>query len=182
MVDSIYKDGGWGGWGRADLTLLAGLAVAAGIAAPSGSLATICSCPAVSSAGFHTGHIVILEVASALLMLCWALPPAAGDTLLRKFGRSEAIQKQSVPELVFAYFNNKYGQRALVDEYVGSLVNTLTLYKRNDLRLEGFARWGQEAGLRLAANTRSSASTAGPPPRQHMICLAESDSVHSVAN
>lgn len=78
---------------------------------------------------------------SALLRVCCPLPPAAGDTLLRKFGRSEAIQKQSVPELVFAYFNNKYGQRALVDEYVGSLVNTLTLYKRNDLRLEGFARW-----------------------------------------
>ena len=60
---------------------------------------------------------------------------------MRKFGRAEAIQKLSVPELVFGYFNNKYGQRALVDEYVGSLVNTLTLYKKSDLRLEAFARW-----------------------------------------
>lgn len=34
----------------------------------------------------------------------------------------------------------RYGQRALVNENVGSLVNTLTLYKRSDLRLEAFAR------------------------------------------
>jgi hypothetical protein len=65
---------------------------------------------------------------------------------MRKFGRAEAIQKQSVPEMVFAYFNNRYGQRALVDENIGSLVNTLTLHKRTDLRLEAFARWAAAAG------------------------------------
>lgn len=67
-----------------------------------------------------------------------------GDSLLRKFGRVEVIKRQSVPEIVFAYFHNKYGQRALVDEYVGSLVNTLTLYKKTDLRLEAFARFLSE--------------------------------------
>jgi len=110
------------------------------------------------------------------------------------------VRKQSVPEIVFAYFHNKcaailsfwlgvgrgggtelysqllfvhcsqgysdpsahsthshspfhaqpqppqtqthrrYGQRALVNENVGSLVNTLTLHKTSDLRLEAFAR------------------------------------------
>jgi hypothetical protein len=34
----------------------------------------------------------------------------------------------------------RYGQRALVNENVGSLVNTLTLHKTSDLRLEAFAR------------------------------------------
>lgn len=34
----------------------------------------------------------------------------------------------------------RYGQRALVNENVGSLVNTLALYQRADLRLEAFAR------------------------------------------
>jgi hypothetical protein len=34
----------------------------------------------------------------------------------------------------------RYGQRALVNENVGSLVNTLTLYQHTDLRLEAFAR------------------------------------------
>jgi hypothetical protein len=34
----------------------------------------------------------------------------------------------------------RYGQRALVNENVGSLVNTLALYQRTDLRLEAFAR------------------------------------------
>eukprot|EP00878_Enallax_costatus_P005108 GHUV01005370.1.p1 GENE.GHUV01005370.1~~GHUV01005370.1.p1 ORF type:complete len:604 (+),score=218.67 GHUV01005370.1:107-1918(+) len=63
-----------------------------------------------------------------------------GETLLRKLGRADMIKKQSVPEIVFAFFHNKYGQRALVNENVGSLVNTLTLYQRNDLRLEAFAR------------------------------------------
>lgn len=62
------------------------------------------------------------------------------ETLQRKFGRGELLKRQSVPEICFAYFHNKYGQRALVDEYVGSLVNTLTLYKKSDLRLEAFAR------------------------------------------
>jgi hypothetical protein len=35
---------------------------------------------------------------------------------------------------------SRYGQRALVNENVGSLVNTLTLYQHTDLRLEAFAR------------------------------------------
>jgi hypothetical protein len=35
----------------------------------------------------------------------------------------------------------RYGQKNVVNEYVGSLVNTLTLYKDTDLRLEVFARW-----------------------------------------
>ncbi len=64
----------------------------------------------------------------------------SGETLLRKLGRTDMIRKQSVPEIVFAYFHNKYGQRALVNENVGSLVNTLTLHKAGDLRLEAFAR------------------------------------------
>ncbi|WIA13678.1 hypothetical protein OEZ85_007238 [Tetradesmus obliquus] len=63
-----------------------------------------------------------------------------GETLLRKLGRADMIKKQSVPEIVFAYFHNKYGQRALVNENVGSLVNTLALHQRSDLRLEAFAR------------------------------------------
>jgi hypothetical protein len=89
-------------------------------------------------------------------------PRAAGDTLTRKFGRSEAMQKHSVPELVFAYFNNKYGQRALVDENIGSLVNTLTLYQRSDLRLEAFARWAAgSAGGCLAWHSCCQASAQG---------------------
>ncbi|KIY97727.1 hypothetical protein MNEG_10236 [Monoraphidium neglectum] len=63
-----------------------------------------------------------------------------GETLLRKLGRFDMVRKQSVPEIVFAYFHNKYGQRALVNENVGGLVNTLTLHKTSDLRLEAFAR------------------------------------------
>jgi hypothetical protein len=31
----------------------------------------------------------------------------AGETLLRKLGRADMIKKQSVPEIVFAYFHNK---------------------------------------------------------------------------
>lgn len=34
----------------------------------------------------------------------------------------------------------QYGQRALVNENVGSLVNTLMLHKSSDLRLEAFAK------------------------------------------
>lgn len=34
----------------------------------------------------------------------------------------------------------RYGQRALVNENVGSLVNTLSLHQHADLRLEAFAR------------------------------------------
>jgi hypothetical protein len=32
---------------------------------------------------------------------------APGETLLRKLGRADMIKKQSVPEIVFAYFHNK---------------------------------------------------------------------------
>jgi hypothetical protein len=32
---------------------------------------------------------------------------AAGETLLRKLDRSDMLKKQSVPEIVFAYFHNK---------------------------------------------------------------------------
>lgn len=38
------------------------------------------------------------------------------------------------------YIRRRYGQRALVNENVGSLVNTLALHQRSDLRLEAFAR------------------------------------------
>lgn len=43
---------------------------------------------------------------------------APGETLLRKLGRAETLRKQSVPEIVFAYFHNKYGQKNVVNEYV----------------------------------------------------------------
>jgi hypothetical protein len=44
-----------------------------------------------------------------LVMLCAAAAAAAvlGETLLRKLGRADMIKKQSVPEIVFAYFHNK---------------------------------------------------------------------------
>lgn len=58
-----------------------------------------------------------------LTLLC--IPPLA-----------ELLKKQSFPEIVFAHFHNKYGQKALVDEYVGSLVNTLTRHQKSDLRLQ----------------------------------------------
>ena len=64
----------------------------------------------------------------------------SGETIVRKMGRAEALRKQSVPEIVFAYFFNKYGQKSVVNEYVGALVNTLTMFKPTDLRLESFAR------------------------------------------
>lgn len=35
------------------------------------------------------------------------LPLLAGETLLRKLGRADMVKKQSVPEIVFAYFHNK---------------------------------------------------------------------------
>ena len=31
----------------------------------------------------------------------------SGETLLRKLGRADMVRKQSVPEIVFAYFHNK---------------------------------------------------------------------------
>ncbi|KAJ9505696.1 hypothetical protein QJQ45_024225 [Haematococcus lacustris] len=68
----------------------------------------------------------------------------SSETILKKLGRLEALRKQSVPEIVFGYFHNKYGQKNVVNEYVGSLVNTLTLYKASDLRLEVFARFLSE--------------------------------------
>jgi hypothetical protein len=35
------------------------------------------------------------------------LSSIAGETLLRKLGRFDMVRKQSVPEIVFAYFHNK---------------------------------------------------------------------------
>eukprot|EP00198_Chlamydomonas_reinhardtii_P010791 XP_001700128.1 predicted protein [Chlamydomonas reinhardtii] len=52
-----------------------------------------------------------------------------GEALLRKMGRMEALRRQSVPEIVFAHFSNKYGQRSLVDEYAACLANTLALHR-----------------------------------------------------
>lgn len=54
-----------------------------------------CSCSALTSA--HSQH----------LRARWLPPACAGETLLRKLGRSDMIKKQSVPEIVFAYFHNK---------------------------------------------------------------------------
>ncbi len=34
----------------------------------------------------------------------------AAELIIKKLGRLEALRKQSVPEVVFAYFHNKYGQ------------------------------------------------------------------------
>ena len=44
----------------------------------------------------------------------------------RKMGDSlTSTGKISMPDITFAYFLQKYGRKNLVDEYVGSLVNTL---------------------------------------------------------
>ncbi|GAX74225.1 hypothetical protein CEUSTIGMA_g1674.t1 [Chlamydomonas eustigma] len=67
-----------------------------------------------------------------------------GENLVKKLGRAEVIRKQSIPEIVFAYFFNKYGQKSVVNENVGSMVNTLTAFKAQDLRLEIFARFLSE--------------------------------------
>ncbi|KAG2434787.1 hypothetical protein HXX76_007672 [Chlamydomonas incerta] len=67
-----------------------------------------------------------------------------GEALLRKMGRMEALRRQSVPEIVFAHFSNKYGQRSLVDEYAACLANTLALHRSEDLRLDTFARFLSE--------------------------------------
>jgi hypothetical protein len=54
------------------------------------------------------------------------------------------ISSESIPTTQRKPLSNRhctrYGQRALVNENVGSLVNTLTLHKTSDLRLEAFAR------------------------------------------
>ena len=48
----------------------------------------------------------------------------------RKMGDSLAIAgKISMPDITFAYFLQKYGRKNLVDEYVGSLVNTLERFR-----------------------------------------------------
>ncbi len=52
--------------------------------------------------------------------------------MLRKMSRMEALRRQSVPEIVFAHFSNKYGQRSLVDEYAACLTNTLALYRKGE--------------------------------------------------
>ena len=48
----------------------------------------------------------------------------------RKMGDSLAIAgKMNMPDITFAYFLQKYGRKNLVDEYVGSLVNTLERFR-----------------------------------------------------
>eukprot|EP00798_Chlamydomonas_sp_ICE-L_P021462 gene21462-28434_t len=66
------------------------------------------------------------------------------ESVMKKLGRTEGMRKQSVAEIVFAYFFNKYGQKNVVNAYVGALVNTLTLYKTTDLNLEAFAKFLSE--------------------------------------
>ncbi|KAK9821509.1 hypothetical protein WJX74_005124 [Apatococcus lobatus] len=57
----------------------------------------------------------------------------------RKMGDSLAIAgKISMPDITFAYFLQKYGRKNLVDEYVGSLVNTLERFREEDARLATF--------------------------------------------
>lgn len=41
------------------------------------------------------------------LISAHAVLSALGETLLRKLGRADMLKKQSVPEIVFAYFHNK---------------------------------------------------------------------------
>lgn len=41
---------------------------------------------------------------AAVVPLCMTV---SGETLLRKLGRADMVKKQSVPEIVFAYFHNK---------------------------------------------------------------------------
>ena len=55
--------------------------------------------------------------------------------MLRKQGRVEVLRKHSVPDIVFVYFMNKYGQRKVASKYVGSLVNSLMLHRTQDQRL-----------------------------------------------
>lgn len=59
----------------------------------------------------------------------------AGEVMLRKQGRSEVLRKQTVPDLVFYHFMNKYGQRKVANKYVGSLANSLMLHRAHDQRL-----------------------------------------------
>lgn len=48
----------------------------------------------------------------------------------RKMGDSLAgAGKMNMPDITFAYFLQKYGRKNLVDEYVGSLVNTLERFR-----------------------------------------------------
>ena len=42
-----------------------------------------------------------------VFQFCPVDPCCVGETLLRKLGRADMIKKQSVPEIVFAYFHNK---------------------------------------------------------------------------
>ncbi len=51
-----------------------------------------------------------------------------GDSLT-----SSSTGKISMPDITFAYFLQKYGRKNLVDEYVGSLVNTLERYQEVSL-------------------------------------------------
>lgn len=52
----------------------------------------------------------------------------------RKLGDSLAVaSKMNMPDITFAYFLQKYGRKNLVDEYVGSLVNTLEHFREVSL-------------------------------------------------
>lgn len=69
-------------------------------------------------------------------MLCCCLSvPSAGEVLLRKQGRTEVLRKHTVPDIVFSYFMNTYGQRKVASKYVGSLINSLMLHRTQDQRL-----------------------------------------------
>ncbi|KAK9790139.1 hypothetical protein WJX73_006384 [Symbiochloris irregularis] len=46
----------------------------------------------------------------------------------------------TMADATFGYLGNKYGSRALVDEYVGSLINTLAAWQLTEVRLAIFAR------------------------------------------
>ena len=46
------------------------------------------------------------------------------DTSLLPLGGS------SMPEVVFAHFHNKFGSKAIVDDYIGSLNNTLLQFEK----------------------------------------------------
>lgn len=66
-----------------------------------------------------------------------------GDSAPSSYGPSPAFENRTTAACALTCGLRpfpRYGQRALVNENVGSLVNTLTLHKTSDLRLEAFAR------------------------------------------
>lgn len=59
----------------------------------------------------------------------------------RKLGDSLAVAgKMNMPDITFAYFLQKYGRKNLVDEYVGSLVNTLERFREVGFT-DGLEEW-----------------------------------------